>query len=67
MKKENALRFIAYKAIKDQVVNLDLKPGEKILEAKIAASLSVSRTPVREALLMLRTKNWSNAGEALDS
>jgi len=56
MKKENALRFIAYKAIKDQVVNLDLKPGEKILEAKIAASLNVSRTPVREALLMLENE-----------
>jgi DNA-binding GntR family transcriptional regulator len=56
MKKENALRFTAYKAIKDRVINLNLKPGEKILEAEIAAGLNVSRTPVREALLMLENE-----------
>jgi DNA-binding GntR family transcriptional regulator len=56
MKKENAFRFTAYKAVKDRIINLDLKPGEKILEAEIAASLNVSRTPVREALLMLENE-----------
>lgn len=56
MKKDNALRFTAYKAIKDRIINLDLKPGEKILEAEIAATLNVSRTPVREALLMLENE-----------
>jgi DNA-binding GntR family transcriptional regulator len=54
--KESVLRFTAYKAIKDKIIYLDLKPGEKILESEIAESLSVSRTPVREALLMLENE-----------
>jgi DNA-binding GntR family transcriptional regulator len=53
---ENILRFTAYKAVKDRIINLDLKPGEKILEGEIADTLKVSRTPVREALLMLENE-----------
>ncbi len=49
----SALRFKAYKAIKDKLINLEIKPGEKIFENELAKSLKVSRTPVREALLML--------------
>jgi len=55
-KAENALRYTAYRAIKDRIINLELKPGEKIQEAEIAATLKVSRTPVREALLMLENE-----------
>lgn len=54
--KKNALRFKAYKAIKDRIIYLDLKPGEKILENEIVDRLRVSRTPVREALLMLENE-----------
>jgi DNA-binding GntR family transcriptional regulator len=53
---ENALRFAAYKAVKDRILYLDLKPGEKIVEQEIASELGVSRTPVREALLMLQSE-----------
>ncbi|MFH1114702.1 MAG: GntR family transcriptional regulator [Pseudomonadota bacterium] len=53
---ENALRFAAYKAIKDRILYLDLRPGEKIAENQIALELGVSRTPVREALLMLQNE-----------
>lgn len=52
-RKSSALRFKAYKAVKDKLINLEIKPGEKIFENELAKSLSVSRTPVREALLML--------------
>jgi DNA-binding GntR family transcriptional regulator len=62
MKKENVYRFAAYRAIKDRIINLDLKPGEKILETEIAASLNVSRTPVREALLMLENEKLVQCG-----
>ena len=55
-KQENILRFTAYKAIKDRIIYLDLRPGEKILEGEIAEALRVSRTPVREALLMLENE-----------
>ena len=43
----------AYDAIRDKIIYLELKPGEKISENDIANELNVSRTPVREALLML--------------
>jgi len=52
-KEANALRFKAYKAIKEKIIYLELRPGEKIFENALADSLNVSRTPVREALLML--------------
>jgi DNA-binding GntR family transcriptional regulator len=52
-KKENVFRYTAYNVIKDRIIHLQLRPGEKILEAEIAAGLNMSRTPVREALLML--------------
>ena len=53
-KETNALRFKAYQAIKEKIIYLDLKPGEKIFENTLAKSLNTSRTPVREALLMLQ-------------
>jgi DNA-binding GntR family transcriptional regulator len=52
-KETSALRFKAYKTIKEKIIFLELKPGEKIFENALAESLKVSRTPVREALLML--------------
>jgi DNA-binding GntR family transcriptional regulator len=54
--KEEALRHKAYKAIKEKIIYLDLKPGEKIVENEIVKSLGASRTPVREALLMLENE-----------
>ena len=47
------LRYTAYEAIKDKIVYLDLKPGERLSEKEIANSLGIGRTPVREALLLL--------------
>lgn len=39
------------------IVRLNLKPGEKLVEAEIGTLLSISRTPIREALLELSEKN----------
>ena len=52
--KSGSLRFKAYNAIKDKLINLEIKPGEKIFENELAKTLKVSRTPIREALLMLQ-------------
>lgn len=37
----------------EKIVHFELKPGERILETKIAKDLGVSRSPVREALYIL--------------
>jgi DNA-binding GntR family transcriptional regulator len=47
------LRYTAYEAIKDKIVYLELRPGDRLSENEIAKSLGIGRTPVREALLLL--------------
>ncbi|WP_423798037.1 GntR family transcriptional regulator [Neobacillus sp. SAB-20_R2A] len=42
-----------YRLIREQIISGQRKPKERLLEAKIAKELNVSRTPVREALRML--------------
>ena len=42
-----------YVSIKKAIIEVDLRPGERLREVEIAASLGVSRTPVREALSRL--------------
>jgi DNA-binding GntR family transcriptional regulator len=44
----------AYRAIRDQLVMLDIRPGEPINEDRLAQSIGVGRTPVREALKRLQ-------------
>ncbi len=39
--------------IREKIIRFELKPGENIREAQLAAELQVSRSPVREALKLL--------------
>jgi DNA-binding GntR family transcriptional regulator len=55
-KDKKTFRVKAYQEIKDRITYLVLKPGEKIFENEIAESLGISRTPVREALLLLENE-----------
>src|SRR5215217_7928573 len=43
----------AYQAISGAIARLDLKPGEALTQDRLARWLSISRTPVREALRRL--------------
>lgn len=53
-KKENrSLTSIIFEKIREDILNGRYEPGEKIVEAKLAEELGVSRTPVREALKQL--------------
>ena len=47
------LRDQIYTILKKSIILREIKPGEKINEEKIAKTLSVSRTPIRETLLRL--------------
>lgn len=50
------LKQKAYKSIKDKIMYFELKPGQKIIESKLAVTLNISRTPLREALAMLENE-----------
>jgi len=53
-KKENkSLTSLIFDKIREDILNDKYTPGEKIVEAKLAEEIGVSRTPVREALKQL--------------
>ncbi|MET7703510.1 GntR family transcriptional regulator [Streptomyces sp. NPDC005485] len=51
---ELSLAERAYRAVRDQLVMLEIRPGAPINEEHLAQSLGVGRTPVREALKRLQ-------------
>lgn len=51
-KNENNRQYI-YRVIKENIMTLNLKPGECISEIDLANLLNVSRTPIREAIVRL--------------
>lgn len=46
-------REYALRVLEENIISLDLKPGSMLSENELAAQLSLSRTPVREALIQL--------------
>jgi len=42
-----------YESLKNNIINGEVKPGERLSEADLASTFSASRTPVREAFLRL--------------
>ena len=44
---------IAYRQIKEMIFHLELLPGTRVPELQIAAKLSISRTPIHDALRRL--------------
>lgn len=47
----------AYRMLKENILNLELKPGEEIKENHLSEVLKMSRTPIREALILLKHEN----------
>ena len=47
------LRDVVYQTLRNAILKGDLKPGERLMEMKLAGKLGVSRTPIREAIRML--------------
>ncbi|MBM7583425.1 DNA-binding GntR family transcriptional regulator [Caldicoprobacter guelmensis] len=48
-----SLKEITYRVIKEKLLNLEIEPGSRIREDILAEEMSVSRTPVREAVRQL--------------
>jgi DNA-binding GntR family transcriptional regulator len=46
----------AYQQLRRSIVEGRLRPGERIVESRVAEDLELSRTPVREALRMLQSE-----------
>lgn len=47
-----------FDTLKEEILNLELKPGQPISENEICARFDVSRTPVREALRRLQEQGF---------
>lgn len=45
----------AYQQLRDQLIMLEIRPGEPINDGKLAATMGLGRTPVREALKRLES------------
>lgn len=52
------LRDKAYVAIKQKLLHRDIRPGERIREDLLASEISMSRTPVREAISQLASEGF---------
>ena len=50
---QNTLRVSALNAIRENILNGVLRPGQQLVQADIAAQMNISRAPVREALRQL--------------
>ena len=46
-----------YETLRDEILSLDLKPGQLVDETSLAKRFNVSRSPVREALVRLVTES----------
>jgi DNA-binding GntR family transcriptional regulator len=48
----------AYDRIKDAILSLQYRPGEKLSEVRLATHLGVGRSPLRTALARLASEGW---------
>lgn len=72
MSRNEASTDKAYKAIRDLVINYVYKPGDRLYEPTLAEQMSMSRTPIREALARLTScgfleRNSSKRGYRIPS
>jgi DNA-binding GntR family transcriptional regulator len=47
-----------YQTLRERIVLGDLRPGDRLIEADLAARFGISKTPVREALLTLEAEGF---------
>lgn len=54
----SSLSEMAYNAIKEDILSINLQPGRLLCESELAGQLGVSKTPVREALRRLTQERF---------
>ena len=52
----------ATELIREAIIDGRLEPGERLKEEELARQLGISRTPIREALLMLQVEGLIDRG-----
>ena len=57
-KKASSLTERIYRLLKADILTCSLAPGQEVSEAEISERFAVSKTPVREALAMLRSEGF---------
>lgn len=50
---EGNAREAAYKMLRSRIITMELKPGTPLNDRELAQEMGISRTPMREALIML--------------
>ena len=46
-------RDLAYQTVRSRIITMELKPGDPLNDRELAEELGISRTPMREALILL--------------
>lgn len=46
-------RELAFQTVRNRIITMELKPGDSLNDRELAEELGISRTPMREALIML--------------
>lgn len=52
------VRDKAYEALKEAIIRGRLRAGQRLVEAQLAETLNISRTPLREAILKLQSEGF---------
>jgi len=52
------LREAVFEAVRDAIISGKFKPGERLMEVRLAEEMGVSRTPVREAIRKLELEGF---------
>lgn len=58
MRRRSSLADQAYTTLKRDIISCDLRPGQLIIESDLASRYGMSKTPIREALNLLRKEGF---------
>lgn len=54
---KKSMKNIAYEKIKAKIISGEFSPGSSLSEIRLAEDIGISRTPIREAILMLESED----------